>query len=242
MDYYPDNTLAHYFTKLPQTINLDEGAWDVMLVEMQYPHTWFNGSMSEKEKCGLQSPRAPSIRRIMLQGLYNTAEDLIEQLNAMSGERSPIVFRYNKWTQKAQIVVRGGSSIQLSPTLQHILGFKLAHYSNTGHSKTMRTAVADRTVDVKDGFYSLYVYCNLLTPRPVGDTMVPLLRIVPVKGTYGEEISKTYENVHYHPIQQKRFDTVEMDIRDDTGRPVPFERGKVVVTLHFKKRRSPLFD
>ena len=33
----------------------------------------------------------------------------------------------------------------------------------------------------------------------------------------------------------------ETEIRDDTGRPVPFERGKVTVTLHFRRRSTGLF-
>ena len=41
MELYPDNTLAHYVTKLPQRIELD-GQWEVGLVEIQYPHSWYN--------------------------------------------------------------------------------------------------------------------------------------------------------------------------------------------------------
>ena len=41
-EYFPDNTLTHYFTKLPQAIDLKGVDWEVGLVEMQYPHTWYN--------------------------------------------------------------------------------------------------------------------------------------------------------------------------------------------------------
>jgi hypothetical protein len=96
-------------------------------------------------------------------------------------------------------------------------------------------------IDMNQGFYSLYAYCNLVEPRVVGDTHVPLLRIIPIRGNHADFITKSYENVHYIPLQQKSFGTVEMIIRDDTGHPVPFERGKVVATLHFRKRRSSHF-
>ncbi len=33
----------------------------------------------------------------------------------------------------------------------------------------------------------------------------------------------------------ERFESVEILLRNDAGEPVPFERGKVVVTLHFKQ-------
>jgi hypothetical protein len=42
------------------------------------------------------------------------------------------------------------------------------------------------------------------------------------------------------PLVLRRFQTVEIDIRDDTGVKIPFERGRVVVTLHCGKRKMYL--
>jgi hypothetical protein len=36
--------------------------------------------------------------------------------------------------------------------------------------------------------------------------------------------------------------TVEIDIRDDTGVKIPFERGRVVVTLHCRKRKESYLE
>ena len=91
--------------------------------------------------------------------------------------------------------------------------------------------VSDWVADVKKGFNSLYVYCPLVEPRIVGDAQVPLLRIVPVEGRDGEMITRVFDPIQYCLLLQ-RFQTVEIDIRDDTGTIVPFERGRVVVTLH----------
>ena len=41
MKMYPDNTLAHYITDLPQRIDLT-GEWECGLADIQYPHTWYN--------------------------------------------------------------------------------------------------------------------------------------------------------------------------------------------------------
>ena len=32
---------------------------------------------------------------------------------------------------------------------------------------------------------SIYVYCDVIEPRVVGDSQTPLIRIVPAKGNYG---------------------------------------------------------
>ena len=41
---------------------------------------------------------------------------------------------------------------------------------------------ADSVVDMSQGFESLNVYTNVVEPRVVGGSLVPLLRIVPLSG------------------------------------------------------------
>jgi hypothetical protein len=41
MNYYPNNTLTHYTTKLQKITDLD-GAWRIGLAEIQYPHSWYS--------------------------------------------------------------------------------------------------------------------------------------------------------------------------------------------------------
>jgi hypothetical protein len=51
----------------------------------------------------------------------------------------------------------------------------------------------------------------------VGDAQVPLLRIVSVEGRNGEMITRVFDPIQYFPLLQQRFQTVEIDLRDDTG-------------------------
>ena len=118
----------------------------------------------------------------------------------------------------------------ISPLMQSMLGFRQAIFPAGEY-------VSDWVVDVKKGFNSLYVYCPLVESRMVGDAQVPLLRIVPVEGRDGEMITRVFDPIQYCPLLQNRFQTVEIDLRDDTGSIVPFERGRVVVTLHCRKRK-----
>ena len=59
--------------------------------------------------------------------------------------------------------------------------------------------------------------------RVVGDSLVPLLRIVPIYGQHGLMISNHFDHVQYVPLLCKEFGTITIDIRDDTGRPEPFD-------------------
>ena len=84
---------------------------------------------------------------------------------------------------------------------------------------------------------SLFVYCDVLEPRVVGDSQVPLLRIVSVEGGNGELVTRNYENVHYVQRQRKTFQTIEINIRDRASVNVPFEAGTLNIALHFRQRK-----
>ena len=104
-----------------------------------------------------------------------------------------------------------------------------------------RTSTAERAVDLTHGFHDLYVYCDVIQSQYVGDELVPLLRIVPVEGKDGERISKSFIRPQYLPVSRKQFETIEVNIKRDTGESVPFEVGKVLLTLHFRQSRSANF-
>ena len=79
------------------------------------------------------------------------------------------------------------------------------------------------------------MYCDIVEPQVVGDVSAQLLRSIPVEGNFGDIISQTFVNIQHAPVLRKSFEDVEILLRGDTGDPVPFERGKVVVTQHFRK-------
>ena len=75
----------------------------------------------------------------------------------------------------------------------------------------------------------------------MGDIKAPLLRVVDAAENFGDTIHRLYMTPQYVPVSKKEFNTVEIDIRDDTGRPVAFEFGKVITTLHFRRSRNKYF-
>ncbi len=233
-DFYPDNTLTHYFTKLPQAVDL-KGEWEVGLVEIQYPHSWYNVQGDDRwvdiKIDGI------TYRGILRAGYYESPGLLVSRMKLMCDSLLPdchaVVFSFDDITKKVTVSIKPTSAVTFGPLLQSMLGLKQDHYGPGIH-------VGDQVVDIRQGFYSLYVYCNVVEPHVVGDVLAPLLRIVPIRGKDDDLVTRTYENVHYHKLQHRFFDALEVDIRSDSGKRIPFERGKVVVTLHFRRRRSPL--
>ena len=73
------------------------------------------------------------------------------------------------------------------------------------------------------------------------DIKAPLLRLVDAVGNFENSIHRLYTTPRYVPFSKKEINTVKIDIRDDTGRPVLFEFGKVIATLHFRRSRTNYF-
>jgi hypothetical protein len=85
-------------------------------------------------------------------------------------------------------------------------------------------------------FDYLYVYTDIIQSSVVGNTVAPLLRIVGVKGEEGDTISFIFEEALYFKLLKNTFDSVQIKIRDDTGRPIPFQsQGRTIAVLHFRK-------
>ena len=95
-----------------------------------------------------------------------------------------------------------------------------------------------RKSDIKAGLNSIYIYTDIVEHSFVGDAYAQLLRVIPVKETknWGEVNHHYFDKPHLIPLQSKNFDTIEVDLKDDTGVTIPFEIGKVTIKLIFKKK------
>jgi hypothetical protein len=87
----------------------------------------------------------------------------------------------------------------------------------------------------------IYVYCNLVEPQIIGDTLAPIIRMVNTdfqQYSFGENVTKSFASLQYVPLMKLSFSTVKIDLRDNTGNLIPFCSGHSAVTLHFRRRRN----
>ena len=92
-------------------------------------------------------------------------------------------------------------------------------------------------MDLNKNFKSVFVYSDLVHPRPVGDSMVPLLRSLPPINKADDIVHHTFEKPHYIPLARFQFDTIEILLTTDKGKEISFINGHTIVTLHFRQRR-----
>ena len=160
----------------------------------------------------------------MKYGHYETMQYFVKNMNASLeleiGNSTTIYLTYSTLTGKVTVHLKPKCKLLLFGKMSLILGFggKEVKIDKTGENPY----VTDLST-----FTSIYTYCDIIQPQIVGDTSAQLLRSIPVEGKYGDIITKTFTNIQYVPVQTKSFGYVKILLRNDTGDPVPFERGKV---------------
>ncbi|CAF0995975.1 unnamed protein product [Brachionus calyciflorus] len=84
---------------------------------------------------------------------------------------------------------------------------------------------------------SLFIYCDIIDYQYVGDAYAPLLRSVVVDNSYLKTAWVNYDNPHYLSVNKYYINCIKVEIRDDTGKKIRFENGRVIVKLHFKPKK-----
>ena len=111
--FFPDNTLTHYFTKLPHAIDLKGGEWEVGLVEIQYPHTWYN-IRAEEGWVDLEID-AVIYHGVLKPGFYSTPSLLVKRMKLLCTSFLPdceaAVLTFDDITQKVTVSLKPNVSM-----------------------------------------------------------------------------------------------------------------------------------
>lgn len=250
---YPDNTTSNYITQLYKNVEL-RGDWEVALTEFHFPHTFFNVNRGSNRIKAQRVSDKDSIAkaRTVQPGYYKNEEDFLAAVNTVFSTMELGEIRINNTTHGAHFFPYEQNSsfehaigamvnaidspihITLGPSLSRQLGYEPS-------INLTDEPLAKMPLNLAYGLPShIYIYSDIVEPHMVGDTCVPLLRMVNTqhgKYRYGEEATMTFNTPQYMPLAKNQFDTIQIDLRENSGRPVPFKFGTSAIVLHF--RRSP---
>ena len=238
LDKFPNNTLTEYRVGLSQTVNLT-GDWELALTEINYPHSWNNVRGNFQNRFYLRNEESSGIWEALIipSGHYSSVADILSKMNELVDNEKrfsdDVKFSYDTLSRKVTVHLQNDAELYFGD-IGYVLGF-------SPEKDISKSSTAEREVDLEHGFHDLYVYCDIIQPQYVGDTLVPLLRIIPVEGEDGQRISKSFVRPQYLPVSRKQFESIEVNIKRDTGEPVPFEFGRVLLTLHFRQSRPVNF-
>ena len=258
---FPNNTTSSFRVKLPKRIELN-GEWEVGLAEIQYPLSWNNVNASRNGDEDLENifkvylqPGIAENNTIYVSippSYYNNINELImgvskslEKIEIKKNKlynnakdeyytlASCITITYAYLSKRVEIqlnkhVVKG---LVLGTHLQYLFGFDGGWLTLLESSEN----IAKYPPDLSAGINTLYIYFDIIQPQIVGNILAPLLRTVAVKkGEYGDTVDKIYFSPHYLPLRSRNFDSIEIQIKNDTDQLIPFKFGKAILKIHFK--------
>jgi len=230
MRCYEGNTAAKYTTQIPNAIDLS-GDWEVALSEIIYPSK-FDLVRGTDCKIEVYVDGMYTRQYNLDRSKYDAAATLIRDLNIVTN-RTYYLMSYDETAKQATVkVFEAGVVLTFSEALAHALGFSKKFFNGPN------TYVGERITDEPS---TMYVYCDLIEHVTVGDIRVPLLRTFGMEKSSNDVVHRTFPNLVYVPLQKKQFDSIEMNIMNDTGETMPFAFGKSVVLLHFRRSSNPYF-
>ena len=258
-DFYGNNTIGSYITKLPKLISL-KGKWKVGLTEISYPKTYFNIETEQSIIISnLNQTKNFLADESIIPGYYGIT-DLIKKINGIvkntidkiqTSYKMYIFIKNPMLKLKKRVSLNTGGlkttdkisktenmSLVLSRNLAEVLGFRRYNNSETILIQDVDTEskeiIAPENPDTTAGFTSLYVYCSLVKHKIVGDIQAQLLRVVEIKRKQNQTVI-SYINPQYTDLITNEFDSIEISIKNDLGNNIKFTSGKSICTLHFKQ-------
>ena len=264
--YHPENTLTDYTIQLPKElvlsgkyeIGLEEisfpQSWyntsEGMEVGFENVIRGFSRDFVKIPAGYYRSPEAfaKSVNRVFEEIERSDARNSLEPCDDDDGvtagadkkkkkkKKKSLRLAYSQQDNRMLLHVPRGTTTRLTPDAATVLGFSTTgpfQSRSGGELKVWGT----KPPNLHSNLRTLQVHCDLAAPHPVGDEILPLLRTVQVPTEYSTfVVTKTYSDIHYYPVARNSVAKVRVYMRDEAGLPVPFEYGKVIVTLHLRRQ------
>lgn len=242
------NKTSHYTTHLPSSLVLDR-SWEVALMEISYPHSW-NEDL-DPSLCWYQTLKVKQGAVDVTTNYceknkksYVSIRSLVKGLNEIKPKSFEGFFKASGEKQ-VEIHLAEFEGIHMTKMLADILGFTKQRYLYSDVSENIILGewiiYAENMSDFRQNLNNLFVYSDLVQPSLVGDIMTPLLRTVPVSDeNKNKYITKSFEIPRYLPLNTHFLQKIEIYVTNDIGEKVKFQWGKIIVQLHFRKKKREL--
>jgi hypothetical protein len=274
MDVYQNNKLSSFTTRLPgKGINLpiysDGGHWEVALTEINYPSKFYNiieggyGMTSTRTTGDVFYTSIPA-------GLYKSIDqilgvihelwlDLNDHLARQNKDTSykregTVIFtsKYDQLTNRLQIkMLEEGSQLVLSdPDIRAVFGYS-EHMARNEIAKSSLSArknagwiTGDYAPDLQR-LHTALIYTDIIEHQIIGDTLAPLLRLIPLTGKLKNNEISTMENtqvsrsfnlpLQFKKVQVNSFHSIQLQMYGENGKLLPFvDAGRTSATLLFR--------
>ena len=246
MEFFPQNTCQDFTTKLLTELTLN-GNYEVALKRLQYPYNW---SGLEGDDCKVKlsyksfKAKVPITEEIQFsEAEYKSVALLVKNLNAAiaSQAKDPHLkdIAFELKGSRIWASLKSGVKIEFSDRVRIILGFVENPGWTPEASEIVHYFSNDYDVDIRGGRHTLFIYSDMVEHSIVGDTIQPILGTAALGGTPGNIVVYEPQILDWTPLRSNQIQTIRIYIRDEVGEVIPFKGGRVIVTLHLRKR--PIF-
>lgn len=213
---------------LPQRITL-QGSYEIALREISFPNNLLTLVTEKDSEIIIQLNGTKDKHVIHLpRRKYSSVIELVEQINEDLLDYS--------YSMKVEVLGNGfvkvfaiGGIITFSPLLRDILGLKNEVVNNV-EMESMCVA------NLFQQHNFLNVCTDLVQPLCYAKKQRQLLRRIGYTNVQGRYVEKTFDNPIYFPLSRKDFETITIQITNDYGNPISFDRGTVFILLHVRQR------
>ncbi len=183
---YPENRISSYTTRLAKAINL-KGQWEVGLAEIEYPRSWYNFNDEDGHFILHTAPEPPDsnpsnigfsiITKLYISGGYYANIRAI--LRAINQLIAPAAVLNHDELKKQGVSDRETQHFsEFRGRLATILGMTLKPLGGLNYHKepdfTANVIMyAPHQCDINAGFYTMYVYTDIIQYQAVGDSTFP---------------------------------------------------------------------
>lgn len=251
MNVYPENKTSSFTVLLPQKISL-KGEWCVAVAEVHYNYNFFNvNDQNNKIKVIHNAMDVNSNEMIpgdkiselqVRNGHYTTVKDLIDTVNVQVApylHKNGTLLSIDKCSNRT-LVHLGYVKKEISHIyLEGRLGMQLGFNPNTDVLQSqMSPHIGNIGYGVPD---QMFIYTDIIEPTFIGHEKAYVIKIINTeakKFQFGDVCYKEYTHMHYMRLQKRNFDSISVDIRDYTGKFMPFQHGVLMIKLHFKNQNA----
>ena len=166
--------------------------------------------------------------------------------NANNSNRFQGRLVYNKHAGKIYFSLVPGEEIRFfDKRMRYMMGFGINDDSavnviNRNKNAAERTKIGCRSPAQFDAmFQHCYIYCDIVTKSPTAESEIRVLRVLPIEEEQVKQslIHREYVSPQYHDLSGNTIRDISITIRNDLGYPLPIQRGKVLLVLHFRKKK-----
>ena len=242
------NRISQFYTALPHQKYFGAKKWEVALIHISYPHTWLN---VEGDKHFLEFDSTiddsttndevkPKRKIILPEAHYDSGEEIIEQINKLL-EKNELKSRFifHEFSNKVTVATKNNERLKLSPLLSSTLGLypNWNYEHNTRHGEEGYAYPGVNSVDLDLTTHNLFVYSDIIEQTILGGHYHPLLAIIPTRNAdYNSYVTERFTTPQYIPLNTNILNGIKITIKDDQDELIRFNAGRVLLSLHFRKK------